>query len=92
MTTINKEISINKSLEAAWKVLGQEFAQAGQWLHQLNTLKQEILRILMALHVLKEDVIFRVWEVLKRNCINTLIMNTYFPTRFTRVCLQWLNL
>ena len=31
MTTINKEISINKSIEAAWQVLGHEFAQADQW-------------------------------------------------------------
>lgn len=31
MTTINKEISINKSIEAAWKVLGLEFAQADKW-------------------------------------------------------------
>lgn len=31
MTTINKEISINKSIDAAWKVLGPEFAQADKW-------------------------------------------------------------
>lgn len=31
MITINKEISINKSIEAAWRVLGHEFAQADKW-------------------------------------------------------------
>ncbi|MBX2901657.1 MAG: SRPBCC family protein [Cyclobacteriaceae bacterium] len=31
MTIINKEITINKGIEEAWKVLGHEFAHADRW-------------------------------------------------------------